>query len=68
MKTSNCNITGLQAKKIRKSLGLTQEELGTLVGKTKQTIISREQSASLSREASLALKHVKLLITFDLLG
>lgn len=53
-------LRGLELKKKRENLGLTQTELGGLLGKTMRTVISWEQSEQLSQSQILQIESVFL--------
>lgn len=51
-------MNGLELKNLRKEAGLTQEELGKLIGTTKRTIISYEKEGGIPESKVLLLNHI----------
>ncbi len=52
-------MTPKKYKATRRSLGLTQAELASLLGIDRRTVISRERSGPIPEEAALAIEHLR---------
>jgi DNA-binding XRE family transcriptional regulator len=52
-------VTPKKYKATRRSLGLTQAELASLLGIDRRTVISRERSGPIPEEAALAIEHLR---------